>query len=124
MTAVSDGNLARCDLTPAIQCDITGLTARNNIISNNGDGSVQQIAGSCGYAFSIVFPGPAPTGPGNLVVDPRFESPGTGDLHLQPGSPAVLAADPNADLSGLAARDIDGDLRVAPADIGADQIAR
>ena len=34
------------------------------------------------------------------------------------------AADPSSDLTGLAARDLDGEARIAPADIGADQLSR
>lgn len=35
-------------------------------------------------------------------------------------SPAIGAADPAAELTGIAARDLDGDARTRPADIGAD----
>jgi hypothetical protein len=63
-----------------------------------------------------------PPGTGNLVGDPLFVDPNKGDLHIQSTSKARHAADPAADLTGIASHDIDGDLRVAPADIGADQV--
>ena len=46
----------------------------------------------------------------------------TGDLHIMNGSPAMGAADPASDLPAPAARDMDGQPRNAPADIGADEI--
>jgi hypothetical protein len=56
-----------------------------------------------------------------MAADPRFANPSQGDLHLLPMSPAIGAADPASDLTGIAARDLDGDIRTKPADIGADQ---
>jgi hypothetical protein len=47
----------------------------------------------------------------------------TGDLHISATSPARGAADPASDLTGIAARDIDGDARTSPADLGADEVA-
>jgi len=55
-------------------------------------------------------------------MDPKFTDPATGDLHIQAGSPASGASDPDSDLTGIAAHDIDGDPRTRPADIGADEI--
>jgi hypothetical protein len=56
-----------------------------------------------------------------MTVAPQFKNEGAGDLHLLPTSPIRRMADSGADLSGLAARDIDGDPRVSRADLGADQ---
>jgi hypothetical protein len=106
----------------AIDCYAT-FTARNNIMSGNGTATnPAQVGGPCMHTYSIVRPGTLPTGAGNMAVDPLFKDPATGDLHLQPGSPALGAADPDSDLTGLAALDIDGDTRTRPADIGADEI--
>jgi hypothetical protein len=55
-------------------------------------------------------------------MDPMFVNTTTGDLHLRAGSPALGAADPTSNLSGPAERDLDGDVRRAPADIGADEV--
>lgn len=107
---------------PAIQCDAGTFTARNNIMDLNvGNGGTAQYAGSCNHAHSIATPGVVPTGSGNLGSDPMFADLTGGNLHLTSASPARGAADPASDLTGVAATDIDGDMRVAPADIGADQ---
>ena len=116
-------NLAKDGAGTAIQC-ATGVTlaARSNILSENGTSSNhEQVGGPCTHSYSIVQPGTLPPGMGNLAMDPRFKS-ATGDLHIQAGSPAAGAADPSSELTGLAAQDIDGDPRMAPADIGADEI--
>jgi hypothetical protein len=94
-------------------------------MSGNGtQTNLEQTGGSCTHAYSIAIPGTLPPGGTNLASDPLFKDPSTGDLHIQAGSPAIRAADPASDLTGLAAYDIDGDLRVSPADLGADQILR
>ena len=46
----------------------------------------------------------------------------TSDVYLAAGSPARGAADPATDLTGIAAQDIDGDLRASSAELGADEI--
>ncbi|MFC2021251.1 choice-of-anchor Q domain-containing protein, partial [Chloroflexota bacterium] len=65
-------------------------------------------------------------GSGNINADPLFVSPGTGDFHLQSGSPAIDSADnsvaPPDDIDGDA-RPFDGDGdSVAVADMGADEL--
>jgi len=61
-------------------------------------------------------------GPHSAVADPRFVSPGTGDLHLQAGSPAIdrgVSLGYSQDLDGAAVpRDGDGNGSAAP-DLGA-----
>lgn len=113
-------------VAPAIQCTVAGFTARNNIMSGNTESGIlapDQFGGSCTHAYSIAAPGSLPAGSGNSTADPQFVAPATGNLHLATTSPARRAADPASDLNGVAARDIDGDLRVAPADMGADQVS-
>lgn len=116
-------NTATDGFAPAVQCMVGGtFMARNNIISGNlAPTSMDQVSGNCMHAYSIVRPGMLPPGANNSNADPLFVNTTTGDLHVQPGSPALGAADPNSDLTGLAGRDIDGDARTRPADIGADE---
>jgi hypothetical protein len=111
-------------VAPGIQCTVAGgFTARNNIVSGNlSPTNMDQIGGNCSHVYSIVRPGVLPPGTGNSNPDPMFTNMTTGDLHLRAGSPASGAADPGSNLAGLASRDIDGDARTAPADIGADEI--
>lgn len=107
----------------AIQCLAGTFTARNNIMSENGTlSNMAQTGGGCTHAYSIARPGTVPPGVGNSGADPMFANTLTGDLHISASSPARHAADPASDLTGLAAHDIDGDPRVSPADIGADQV--
>jgi hypothetical protein len=116
------GNQAATGIGAAVHCTVGGgFTARNNAMFNNGTFSnPEQVGGGCSHVYSIVQPGTLPGGAGNLAVDPRFADITRGDLHLLPMSPAIGAADPAADLTGIAARDLDGDARTRPADIGAD----
>lgn len=107
----------------AIDCDAGMFTARNNIMSQNGTlMNTDQVSGSCAHAYSIVRPGMLPSGVGNSSMDPLFVDVTTGDLHVRSGSPALGAADPASDLTGLAELDIDGHRRASPADIGADEV--
>jgi hypothetical protein len=96
------------------------FTARSNIMSDNTGGAAQ-FAGNCLHAYSISRPGAVPTGTGNTASNPVFVDAAAGNLHLAPASPARSAGDPATDLSGIAALDIDGDMRATPPDIGADQ---
>jgi Right handed beta helix region len=117
------GNRAMVGRGAALVCFAGAFTARNNILSGNGSAAnVEQVGGSCMHAYSIVRPGTLPAGGTNSSADPLFRNPGAGDLHLQDGSPAQKAADPSADLRGLAELDIDGHARTAPADLGADEV--
>jgi hypothetical protein len=118
------GNLAQTGDNPGVQCSAgVGFVARNNIIWVNIGNVGAQIGGNCQYAYSDVGP-TSVTGANdagnNLSVDPLV----TSDLHLMSLSPVIKKADPNANLTGVAAKDIDGDSRVMPADMGADQIPR
>jgi hypothetical protein len=116
-------NKAQDGLGAAIHCIAGTFTARNNIMSENGTlTNMEQVGGTCAHAYSIIRPGTLPPGPGNSNADPLFVNTTTGDLHVRAGSPALGAADPNSDLTGLAERDLDGDVRMRPADIGADEV--
>lgn len=117
------GNAARSGVGAAIQCSAGQFTARNNIMFMNGTlNTFEQVGGNCGHAYSIAMPGTLPPGIGNLAADPRFKDTAQGDLHLLPGSPAIRAADPESNLTGLAERDIDGAARTRPATLGAYQM--
>ena len=116
-------NTTQDGVASAIYCVAGTFTARNNILSGNGTQTqLDQTGGSCTHAYSIVRPGALPAGTGNSAADPLFVNTTTGDLHIQTSSPARAAADPSSNLTGVAAKDLDGDPRVAPADIGADQL--
>jgi len=97
------------------------FNAKNNIMSDNRTPTAQadQFAGTCTHTFSMMRPGAVPTG--NSGSDPLFADPSKGNLRLSSTSPARRAADPSSDLTGIAARDMDGTARTAPADLGAYQ---
>jgi hypothetical protein len=116
-------NTSQDGVGPAIQCIAAAFTAKNNIMSDNRTSSLvaNQFGGACMHAYTIARPGTLPPGIGNGISDPLFVAPARGDLHLQANSPARRAADPASDLNGIASHDIDGNARVAPADIGAYQ---
>jgi Right handed beta helix region len=111
-------NDALISATAGLLCLSDTFTARNNIIWGNGPGN--NLGGSCQHAYSSIGPGVLVPGMGNLNADPMLTDLSS-DHHLQAANPVKEAADPQADLTGPAARDIDGDPRTAPADIGADQ---
>jgi hypothetical protein len=121
------GNLAMTGANaPGVHCNAgTDFIARNNIIWGNNLNAGVQIGGSCKHAYSdigMLSVGGLNDGGNNLSVDPMFIS--SSDLHLMPTSTLLKKADPASQLDGIAAKDIDGDPRVAPADIGADQLRR
>jgi Periplasmic copper-binding protein (NosD) len=116
-------NAAQDTIGAGIQCVAGTFTARNNVVYLNGTVSnLLQIAGSCSHAYSDIGPTGTVTGTNNINVDPMFLNPATGDLHLSPTSPVRGMADPTTDLTGPAAKDIDGQPRVQPSDLGADEI--
>ncbi len=99
----------------------TPVTFSNNIIYNNlGGGARTQVSptlSNCLWTFSDIGPGAVVAGEANKADDPLFVDPAS-NFHLQPGSPAAAAANPAATLGF----DIDGDVRSALKDIGADEI--
>jgi hypothetical protein len=116
-------NTAQDGTGSGIHCLAGTFTAKDNIIVDNDNPTLTtQIDGTCMHAYSLVRPGALPVGTSNIGDDPKFANEAMGDLHLQAASTARGKADPSADLTGIAAHDIDGDTRVAPADLGADQV--
>jgi Right handed beta helix region len=117
-------NTAQDGTGSGIHCLVSAFTARDNVLSDNRNTtSTMQVDGTCAHAYSLFHPGLPPMGTANLGGDPLFVNEAMPDLHLQAGSPARGKADPAADLTGVAARDIDGVARIAPADLGAYQYA-
>jgi hypothetical protein len=122
-------NLGPTTVNTGVSCGTVTvpLTFSNNIIYANvlAGGGAQQTGGSpmCAYTFSDI--GPEMTVGSNINADPMFANASTGNFHLTTNSPCRHVADPNADLTGIASKDIDGDPRTAspgmPADIGADE---
>jgi hypothetical protein len=112
-----------------IRCaDGSTATLRNNIVFDTrpGSGGIPDlISDSCDYSYTLLRQG-AGTGAGasnKYVDDARFVDSIGGNYHLERGSPAIRAADPAAALVDAAIRvDSDGDVRTAPADLGADQV--
>ncbi|HEX3482312.1 MAG TPA: right-handed parallel beta-helix repeat-containing protein [Kofleriaceae bacterium] len=111
-----------------ISCTVgTTMKVSNNVIWNNGDMGQSQVNtdGQCDWEYSDI----GPTQPGvslsNLILPPTFLNEAMGNLHLTSTSPLLGKADPAADLTGIVAKDFDGESRVAKpnmgADIGADQ---
>ena len=113
-------NKSQDGVAPGVRCVVAGFVAKNNIIANNV--GTQQVDSGCKYAYSDISPTVplANNGGMNTDADPMLVNPTT-DFHLQAASAARGLADPGANPTGVALRDIDGDVRASPADIGADQ---
>jgi hypothetical protein len=109
---------------PGVQCTAgAGFIVRNNIIWDNNDNVGPQVGGNCKHAYSDIGSMSVSStidGGSNMNIDPMF----TSDFHVMAISMVLLKADLSTKLDGIAARDIDGDRRVAPADLGADQLKR
>ncbi|MCW3118022.1 MAG: hypothetical protein JWM28_2104, partial [Chitinophagaceae bacterium] len=102
----------------------TFITVANNIIQGGG------------AAASIVGPSKNPSWEGNIIfntegagdmpkegykiIDPKLAKDATGIFHLQKNSPAINAATGNYSLITV---DMDGQARVSPLDIGADEVS-
>ncbi|MDP7120665.1 MAG: choice-of-anchor D domain-containing protein, partial [Candidatus Marinimicrobia bacterium] len=73
----------------------SSVAINNSILSANNGSAIEVINGSETTTYSIVDGGNA--GTGNLDTIPQFENPGSGDFHLQWGSPAIDSGDPGSD---------------------------
>lgn len=107
-----------------IDCNAgTNIIGYYNIVwDNNPMPAMDQVSGGCKHMYSDVGPTvlASSNDAGNtLNLNPQLANEQS-DPHLKAASPARGYAN-NADLSGYAAKDIDGDARTAPADLGADQ---
>jgi hypothetical protein len=90
----------------------------SDIIFSDLNAGADTMTGSCTASYSLVFPQSTPiTGSNNLLGEnPLLVSPGSGNFHLLPNSPAIGAADPSA----TDTHDFDGSARPhGSADIGA-----
>lgn len=126
-------NKAQATAAAGIACTANAnFVANNNIVWSNNSFVASmagiQVSGACGHSYSDI--GPAPViGPINVAsnqnVDPKFKDK-TADLHLTSMSPLQMLQQLNPgtnldDPKDPAAKDIDGQLRVPPVNIGADQ---
>lgn len=101
--------------SPALTCD--NAVGISNVIVGEQAFITPAITASCSATYSLfnVSAGAAPPGTGNITGDPMFV--GMNDFHIQAGSPAIDKANP----TGAEPIDIDGQQRIAPPDIGADE---
>jgi hypothetical protein len=116
-------NKSQAGVAPGIQCTaIPGFMAQNNVVWDNNGPTAVQVGGGCLHAFSDIGPisivGSSIDGGNNLSVDPMFNGPTT-DLNPRAMSPIRGKANPQADLTGIASKDIAGKVRTQPADLGA-----
>jgi parallel beta helix pectate lyase-like protein len=116
-------NKAMAGVGAGVQCTVTGLTAKNNIVWNNNGAGGTQVGGTCLHAYSDIGPTAVVAGldGGNNSsppADPMFKGPTT-DLSVTAASPVRGKASPDADLTGIALKDIAGKSRTNPADLGA-----
>jgi hypothetical protein len=113
------GNTASMAGGQAIRCTDGNVAIRSSIVFGNGAPAIED---ACLVGHSVIDPGYAGPGTGNVQMDPLFVAPATHDYHIQTGSPAVGLADPASQLT----HDYDGDPRPNPvgsmADSGADEI--
>lgn len=116
------GNKVQPGGTPGVNCfGDQAFVAQNNIIWKNATqtGTAVQIGGGCTYAHSDIGQAGV-SGDTNFNMDPMFVS--DTDAHLTANSNTVRGkAVVTGPLDALSAKDIDGQARVAPYDLGADQ---
>ena len=113
------GNTAAMAGGQAIRCTDGNVAIRSSVVFGNAAPAIED---ACLVGHSVIDPGYAGAGTGNVQMDPLFVAPATHDYHIQVGSPAVGLADPASQLT----HDYDGDPRPNPvgsmADSGADEI--
>jgi hypothetical protein len=116
-------NFAAPNIGSAIDC-LGTVVARNNIVYANGYIIPNQLIG-CYFEYNLLSDNIDPVpGVGNIVTDEPeklFIDFGSRDFHPTFESPAIGAADPNADLTGLSHLDLDDLPRTSPATVGAYQ---
>jgi hypothetical protein len=119
-------NKTQSGVAPGIQCTANaGFTAQNNIVWNNNPPAVQ-VGGGCLHAYSDIGTVPIPpvAPPAGLDAgnnhndNPLFV--GATNLEVTSTSPISGKANSNADIGGIAAKDIKGTARVLRAGAGAD----
>lgn len=108
-----------------IHCDAgANIVGYYNIVwDNNPMAAGDQVTGLYKYTYSDVGPAVLAStidAGHTLNLNPQIVDEQS-DPHLKAASAARGYAPSDADLTGLAAKDIDGDARTAPADLGADQ---
>jgi poly(beta-D-mannuronate) lyase len=103
----------------------TYITVANNLIQ--GGGPAASISGPCtnvSWEGNIIFntgsAGDMPDG-SYKIIDPKLIKDASGEFHLQIGSPAINTAIGN--YTSLTT-DMDGQKRIAPFDVGADEISK
>lgn len=118
-------NKASTGIGTGIQC-IGTFNARNNLLYDNDTATnTSQVGGNCTHSYSLISPVPSPpVGAGVFDADPQFASTTSADLSVLGTSPAIGKADPGTALENESAFDIDGEKRVAPADVGADELPK
>jgi hypothetical protein len=88
------GNTSANTIPAGVTCNGLGA-APNNIIYGN-HGSAAEVDCKWNFPYSIVGPEQQA---GAMNIDPKFNSPGTNDYTLQPGSPARNLADPSSTMN-------------------------
>lgn len=123
---ISENN-SQASAIAGVNCSAdVNFAAQNNIIWSNNSrlgGTGVQVGGACVYSYSDIGPTALPVGGinggHNMDADPLFVSDMT-DMHLKPGSPVHEQANPGANLTDIASKDLDGKPRVARPGFGAD----
>jgi hypothetical protein len=103
-----------------VSCTSAGFIGRDNIIWMNS--GTPQVSGNCKYKYSDIGPDMVP--PGNDASNNTNGNPklaGLADPHIPSDGAAHGTGDSTTAVENVALKDIDGQPRVAPIDIGADQ---
>jgi hypothetical protein len=115
-------------IAPGVKClsTLMPLTARYNIIYDNGPSpsfGEQVSATGCDHKLSDI--GPTAFGTMNVNTPPGFMDEQNGDLRLRkPLETQLFVNASTAELTGLAARDIENELRTTDTVMGADHVSR
>ena len=96
--------VARLALAPDAHGAAGGRLERDHVLRVVRDRTHGRIGG-------LARGSPAPPGTAKSAGDPLFANTITGDVRIDQASPARHAADRGSDLTGIASRDIDGDMQ-------------